>query len=76
MEKNFMKKLLSTLVLLLLTTQFSFAQDPPKTEFKFNGLYNAWGQMQNDFTMGKTEYRDHYFVQMFRLNFSFNHCSF
>ena len=73
MEKNFMKKLLSTLVLLLLTTQFSFAQDPPKTEFKFNGLYNAWGQMQNDFTMGKTEYRDHYFVQMFRLNFSFNY---
>ncbi len=68
-----MKKFLSTLFILMVAVQISFAQDAPKTEFKFNGLYNAWGQMQNDFTMGKTKYRDHYFVQMFRLNFSFNY---
>jgi len=68
-----MKKLLSTLVILVFATQISFAQDAPKTEFKFNGLYNVWGQMQNDFTMGKTQYRDAYYVQMLRLNFSFNY---
>lgn len=68
-----MKKLFSAFVILLVATQLSFAQDAPKTELKFNGLYNAWGQMQNDFTMGKSEYRDHYFVQMLRLNFSFNY---
>lgn len=68
-----MKNFLSILVVFVIATQLSFAQDAPKTEFKFNGLYNAWGQMQNDFTMGKTEYRDHYLVQMFRLNFSFNY---
>ena len=68
-----MKKVVSILIVILLSAHFSFAQDAPKTEFKFNGLYTAWGQMQNDFTLGKTVYRDHYFVQMFRLNFSFNY---
>ncbi|MDY0079215.1 MAG: hypothetical protein GX452_10570 [Ignavibacteriales bacterium] len=68
-----MKKCIFSVAVFLFAVQMLFAQDPPKTELKFNGVYNAWGQMQNDFTMGKSEYRDHYFVQMFRLNFSFNY---
>jgi hypothetical protein len=68
-----MKKILTVIAVIMLAAQINLAQDAPKTEFKFNGVYTAWGQMQNDFTMGRTEYRDHYFVQMFRLNFSFNH---
>jgi|SRR5690554_787427 len=68
-----MKKVVYVLVIILIAFQLNFAQDAPKTEFKFNGVYNAWGQMQNDFTMGNSEYRDHYLVQMFRLNLSFNY---
>ena len=49
------------------------AQDKPKTEFKFGGVYNAWGQYQNNFLLGKTDYEDHYIVQMLRLNFFFNY---
>lgn len=68
-----MKKAVYILAVILFAFQFNLAQDAPKTEFKFNGVYNAWGQMQNDFTLGTSEYRDHYFVQMFRLNLSFNY---
>jgi len=48
-----------------------FAQEAPKTQLKFNGVYNAWGLTQNEFLLGKVEYKDHYLVQMFRLNLAF-----
>jgi hypothetical protein len=68
-----MKKIIYLLTFILASSQIAFAQDPPKVEFKYNGVYNAWGQMQNDFTLGKSEYRDHYFVQMMRLNLGFHY---
>lgn len=67
------KTLLAILAILLTFAQISFAQEKPKTEFKFNGVYTAWGQYQNDFLLGKADYEDHYIVQMLRLNFAFNY---
>lgn len=59
----------TTLLFLILFVPHSlYAQDAPQVQFKLNGVYTAWGQMQNDFLLGKSEYRDHYIVQMLRLN--------
>jgi hypothetical protein len=44
-----------------------------KIGFKLNGVYTAWGQLQNDFRLGAVPYADHYIVQMFRLNLAVNY---
>ena len=69
-----MKRVITCALLIVTIMGFSniaFAQEKPKVDFKFNGVYTAWGQYQNDFTLGKSDYEDHYIVQMFRLNFAF-----
>ncbi len=62
---------LLTLTLMLLLSGMSMA----KEEFKVNvsGLYNATGYSQNNFNLGKTGYKDEYFVQMLRLRLSFGY---
>lgn len=67
------RTILTLLSFLFIFSQTIIAQDKPKTEFKFSGVYNAWGQNQNNFLLGKTDYQDQYLVQMLRLNFSFNY---
>jgi hypothetical protein len=66
-----MKKFFLLFLTLSLFSSSFLAQEAEKVNFKYNGVYTAWGQFQNDFTLGKSNYGDHYFVQMFRLNLQF-----
>jgi hypothetical protein len=66
-----MKKGFLLLTLLIFSLCSLSAQEVKKVDFKYNGVYTAWGQFQNDFTLGRSNYEDHYFVQMFRLNLQF-----
>ncbi|MEX1276059.1 MAG: hypothetical protein WEE20_09005 [Bacteroidota bacterium] len=59
------------MVLLIVLGSVGIAQEPPKLQTKFNGVFNAWGLMQRDFLLGSADYRDDYIVQMFRLNLAF-----
>lgn len=66
-----MKKFTSFILIFLFFVCSVHAQEADKVDFKYNGVYTAWGQFQNDFTLGKSDYEEHYFVQMFRLNLQF-----
>lgn len=63
------KLLLSVFAVVMFLPLTTTAQDD--INFDVNGLYTAWGQSQNDFKLGAADYKDEYFVQMFRLNFQF-----
>ena len=65
-----MKRGLLLLTLIMFFVSSLSAQDAKKVDFKYNGVYTAWGQFQNNFKL-QEGYEDHYFVQMFRLNLQF-----
>ena len=68
-----MKVITKLILALLLVSMMSInaQDDAKKIDFKYNGVYTAWGQYQNDFKLGAVPYEDHYVVQMLRLNFQF-----
>lgn len=65
-----MKRVLLLISLCVILLSSVNAQEAKKVDFKYNGVYTAWGQFQNGFQL-KEGYENHYFVQMFRLNLQF-----
>lgn len=69
--KSIIAQCFLVLLLLVLVLACGLAQEPPKLQFKYGGVYNAWGLMQRDFLLGSVDYKDDYIVQMLRLNLTF-----